>query len=639
MAQQKDSLEAVQTPDVPISAYHMPIEIRESGRQATVVDGKDLQDLPVQSVDELLRYLPGMEVQQRQGFGVQGDLTMRGSTFTQVLVLLDGMRLNDPLTGHFNSYIPITPSEIARIEIIRGASSARFGADAAGGVINIITHTFERGDLDGVNLEGQLAGGAHNLLMAQQGLAFGNGRTVFSQSLQTNRSNGQPLDSLPSNDFTVNTATAAASHRLSDQVRLMGRASFDYRDFNARYFYTTSPADQSRETVQSWWAHSRMEARLSGHRLQADLAHKSLSDDFVFNPAFPGNFHRVSLTNLLLQDAWENDRATLAFNLGAQLGFRQIRSNDRGNHQDWQQSLFGAASFFAGCGLNLHASLRLDRDDHFGWELSPQMDASWAVGALTLRGSVGRSIRAADYTERYISNGLPGPLTAGRNLGNPALRAENAWSAELGADLRLEAGLSLTSTFFVRQSDGLIDYVLTPADQIQGPTNLDPNAQYLFAQNLAALTHSGLDLAFDYQKRWSKDHQLQLRLGGLWVNIAGEEGAPSKYLANAARFLATLQGNWRWRNWQIGLTGIWKERSASEALAINARLQPQYAVWNVQLRRQLGSGLAVFGRILNVMDTQYQDFLGAQMPGRWLMFGIQGRLRITKPQPDLRIWE
>ena len=91
---------------------------------------------------------PGVEVQSRGGFGVQGDIVMRGSTFTQVLILVNGMRLNDPLTGHFNSYIPVSMADIERIEILRGAASAMYGPDAVGGVINIISKTFSRKTTD-----------------------------------------------------------------------------------------------------------------------------------------------------------------------------------------------------------------------------------------------------------------------------------------------------------------------------------------------------------------------------------------------------------------------------------------------------------------------------------------------------------
>ena len=91
------------------------------------INGAAFSALPVQSVDDLLRYLPGIEVQQRGPQGAQADITIRGGTFQQVLVIIDGMKLNDPLTGHFNLYIPIHPADIERVEILKGAASAVWG--------------------------------------------------------------------------------------------------------------------------------------------------------------------------------------------------------------------------------------------------------------------------------------------------------------------------------------------------------------------------------------------------------------------------------------------------------------------------------------------------------------------------------
>lgn len=115
---------------------------KESGRNIFSLKGEDFSSFAVHSLDELLRYLPGIEIQQRGPQGVQSDIVIRGGTFQQVLVIIDGVKLNDPLTGHFNMYLPIQTSEIDRIEILKGSASAIWGSEAVGGVVNIITKTF-----------------------------------------------------------------------------------------------------------------------------------------------------------------------------------------------------------------------------------------------------------------------------------------------------------------------------------------------------------------------------------------------------------------------------------------------------------------------------------------------------------------
>ncbi len=127
---------------VTITSSMLEKRASETGRNIQIIKGDYFNRLPVNSLDELLRYVPGVEVQARGPMGSQSDLVLRGGTFQQVLVILDGLRLNDPNTGHFNSNIPIVPSEIERIEVLKGASSAIYGSEAVGGVIHIISKSF-----------------------------------------------------------------------------------------------------------------------------------------------------------------------------------------------------------------------------------------------------------------------------------------------------------------------------------------------------------------------------------------------------------------------------------------------------------------------------------------------------------------
>ena len=111
----------------------------KTGKNITIIKSSELDNYNFNSIDDLLKIIPSIELQSRGGFGSQSDIVLRGSTFNQTLVLLDGMRVNDPLTGHFSMYIPINISDIYQIEIIRGGASSIYGPDAVGGVINIVT--------------------------------------------------------------------------------------------------------------------------------------------------------------------------------------------------------------------------------------------------------------------------------------------------------------------------------------------------------------------------------------------------------------------------------------------------------------------------------------------------------------------
>src|SRR5690349_12668996 len=164
---------------VTVSTSLTPERASRTGRNILVLKADQIAKLPVHTIDELLRFLPGVEVQSRGPFGSQSDIIIRGSTFQQVLVILDGLRLNDPTTGHFTAYLPIAPSEIERIEVLKGASSTQYGSEAVGGVINIITKTFAaKAGQARSEVLAQITAGEHDLFSANAGGFYSNGRTA-----------------------------------------------------------------------------------------------------------------------------------------------------------------------------------------------------------------------------------------------------------------------------------------------------------------------------------------------------------------------------------------------------------------------------------------------------------------------------
>ena len=112
----------------------------ENLRVITSITKEQIKNLPVQNVNELLDYLPGIDVRQRGTNGVQADVSMRGGTFDQVLILLNGINITDPQTGHYNMDLPVDLSMIERIELLQGTSMTLFGLSAFSGAINIITN-------------------------------------------------------------------------------------------------------------------------------------------------------------------------------------------------------------------------------------------------------------------------------------------------------------------------------------------------------------------------------------------------------------------------------------------------------------------------------------------------------------------
>ncbi|MFK7937196.1 MAG: TonB-dependent receptor plug domain-containing protein [Saprospiraceae bacterium] len=617
---------------IQVKTTRIPLKIRETGRNITVLEARDIQQMAFTSLDDLFQFIPGIEVQARSAFGVQGDITMRGATFTQVQVLVNGMKLNDPLTGHFNSYIPVTPAEIERVEVLRGAAAAMYGADAVGGIINIITKNFATNQADVTSVEGAVNYGENRLVNAQQGFSVQKEKFFVGGGFMMNQSDGQMFSEQiideettlePYNTFfDIKTSGLSFGYRFNDRWNLQARTAYDYRDFAARYFYTTSPFDKSVETTRNWWNQVQLSNIGSNSQTDFQLAYRNGTDEFVFSPDFPStNFHTTNFWNFNVNHRQIiNDKLQLKF--GGQIDHRAVESTDRGDHEDLHFGAYAMGVLRPNQQWNITTSLRLDYDENYNFEVTPQLNVAYLIPNGALRAAVGRSIRAADYTERYVSFNLQN-LTPGRSLGNADLQAETAWSEEIGIDYSLTNSWQLKATAFARQSSDLIDYISTNEADIPNNANLQAGANYFFASNITNVQTNGLEFESWIRKRFSASSNLQWSLGYTYLNTTNNEDVISVYIASHARHLVNTNFILNVNNFDIAVNGLYKVRDARTAAGINANLAASYQVWNLRLGYNLTPQIGLNLQIHNLLDEEYQNILGARMPNRWVMGGLK----------------
>src|ERR1039458_5930312 len=129
---------AAQHETVVVTGTFEPLSLDEMDRAITLLPARS-SGLVLNALEDLLRTDPALDLQERAPNGVQTDLSIRGGTFAETLVLLDGQRLNDAQTGHHDMDIPVPLDTIQQVEVLRGSGSTLYGSDAIGGVINIIT--------------------------------------------------------------------------------------------------------------------------------------------------------------------------------------------------------------------------------------------------------------------------------------------------------------------------------------------------------------------------------------------------------------------------------------------------------------------------------------------------------------------
>jgi vitamin B12 transporter len=594
---------------------------RETGRNITIIKGSLFQNLPINSVDELLRYAPGVEVHQRGPQGSQSDILIRGGTFQQVLVLIDGIRLNDPLTGHFNGNIPVHPNEIDRIEVLKGSASATYGSEAVGGVIHIITKAFalnaqktnSRNAKIGLQL-GQYGLRNLNAYYAQQ-----QNNRYFSLGAFSNNADGPTLKGT-TNYFNLTTLNTAYGALLKDGWRISAKAALDFRKFNAQNFYTTFISDTANEKVNSQWAHVGVQ-RNNGHKVfTADVAYKYLTDEFQFNPLSNPNQNKSrQITAQLNYQSKLTENAD--FVTGFQVFNKRLRSNDRGNHGLWHTGSWFTIKHRFGKNVFMNEGLRFDWDENYGAQLIPQLNLSYVPSHWSFRFSAGRGIRDADFTERY--NNYQRSLVRSGSIGNPDLQTEQTWNLEAGFDYLKQPSFKLSGTFFYRSQKNLIDFVTTPYAQMPRKVNLIPTGTYALAKNIDDVKTYGFETDMVYQKQISEKQSFMGTLGFTVLRSKNDDSVPSFYISSHAKLLTNFNLVYKHSNFSVSLNGLYKERNTRSAPAINATITKNYFLLNARADAYFYKGkISVFAQAHNLFDREYSDLLGARMPGRWLSGGI-----------------
>ncbi|MEO6730608.1 MAG: TonB-dependent receptor [Ferruginibacter sp.] len=604
---------------VTITSSRSPQKISETGRSITVLEGKMFHQLPVNSIDELIKYIPGVEVQSRGPMGTQSDIVMRGGTFQQVLVLLDGIKLNDPLTGHFSSYIPVAPFEIERIEVLRGPAAAIYGAEAVGGVINIITKTFNKYKKEkATNTNIGMAVGEYGFINADAGFSVTGPKVNAALGVLSNNTTGQFLRGNNRGYMHNHTFSGSVAFALKNDWQLSLRSSYDSRDFAAQNFYTTFKSDTATEKVKTWWNQVQLKKQAEKYSQQLDVMYKETSDYYLYNSVSIANQNKSK--HFILQGL-RSQKLNKNFNLslGTQVGRRAIASNDRGNHATHHGAAFGSLLFNKNK-FRLSPGLRFDWDENYGAALLPQLSTSYNWSKMTLRATAGRAIRSADFTERF--NNYNKAIVPSGTIGNPDLNTENSWSYEAGADAFINSNFKFSIGGFFRDQNNVIDYVPTPYANMPRKDNLVPGGVYALAKNIKKVKTHGVEIELTYRKTFAHEQSLYVNAGANFLKSLSSDSAPSFYIISHARTLLQLSTIYTFKRLSLSANMVYKDRAAKQAPAINATISKDYFLLNAKCSYTIAKKVNLFVTVNNITDIKYSDLLGSIMPRRWTTGGV-----------------
>ncbi len=586
---------ATRSETVVVTAASDPLRLAGSDRTVVVLDTA-AQPLLFESVPDQLRLDSGLDVQERGANGVQADVSIRGGTFAESLVLLNGLRLNDAQTGHFHLDVPVPLDAIHRAEVLHGAGSAFYGSDAIAGAIDLITAEPERpaaGQSSTLSL--RVRAGYGSFGSTEQHVLADYGRHRWAEELAGSRDT--------SAGFTID--RNYRSEALSSESWFHTRAGTTDvllagtdRPFGANDFYGNFT---SFEHTKGWLA---MVQQQLGERTLAGLSYRRHSDVYILevtNPSLYENNHIDQTWQGVVRRS-DGLRHGLRLSTGLDGQADQIRSSSLGRHgrnrgagyvsldaelgKRWTLSAAGREEVFSG------GDQVFTPTGAAGYQLSPK---------LRLRGSFGHGFRLPTYTDLYYSD----PAT----LGNANLKPETSWSYEGGGVWTPNDRLEIEATGFQNRIHNGIDYAkFTPAAKYQ-------------ATNTGSLAFTGAEAAVHLRVA---DHfglagqQLDLRYTGISASRSAAPGLISAYVFNYAAQNAVFAWTGRMGTEVVART---------EVAVIQRVGHTAYPLWTVSVARSRG-WVRPYLRLANLSNTGYEELPGVPEPGR----SITGGLSFTWPR-------
>jgi len=614
--------------DLLVSAALQPVSSLDVASSVTVITRAEIEQRQVKTLSELLRDVPGFAVSQSGGPGSLTQVRVRGAEANQLLVLIDGVRANDPASGDEFQFQFASTANIERIEIIRGPQSAIWGTDALAGVINIIRRkdveedylatSAEYGSFDTLDLA--VDGG-----MSRQGFQLSGGLSYMGTDGINNSRLGTERDGADNTTLNLAAEWDVSESWLLAFSGLHVDASSDFDDFD--YFVTGLPADADRES------HVSRDYLKGEARWQPD------------NSAWSGSFTAgwLDTDNRNFADGiWDNRTAASTLELRARAGVL-LGDREAGNHrlsfvleqdevdfsqrgmaspwgdpnQDQSYDVTGYAAEYVGkptekltWTINGRQDDYSDLADVFTWQLaaSQRLGESWR-----LRASTGTGSKAPTFIERF---GFYPDFFAG----NPDLQAETSRGWELGLEFGLaDQALILGIAWFDQQLEDEIDgFVFDPGSGLFTAANKSEDSE-----------RSGLELTVSAQ--WAESLTINASytyLDSREITSLGErvrEARRPRHMAsfNANYHFADQRGN---LNLNINYNGEQLDNFFPPPFYLPQQVELDgFTVVDLAASWKLTGLLELTARISNLLDEDYEEVLGFARPGRAIYAGLRGR--------------
>lgn len=464
---------ALDTQEVSGSLYSDPVAA--AAFNITVLEQSDLQRLPVNNIIDALEYVSGIDVRKRGIAGVQADIGIRGSTYEQTLVLLDGVRMNDPQTGHHNFDLPIAFEDIERIEIVKGPGAAQYGPSSNGGVINIVSRkeiTTETGRKAKVSVQR----GSYDYERYALSLAKTEGE--YSQFLSGYHA---AADTYLGDKF-LDSRQGQGSYRVVHQGdNATTQVAFGYleKDFGAYRFYTGHPTyENARESTAQRHAYATNEFRfLNGGKLSSSVSWRNHFD--IYDTHIAENVYRNKHETEANQGRINYSFDALA--VGVEVDQENLESSRDGIHGRHFASAFVNYKQLLGANVSLTGNLSYFDYDSRKQFVLPVIGIDALISEnVEVYANAGKSVRAPTLNDLH--------LNLATNKGTENLEVERTTSSEIGARLN-SSDVNVTTSIFYKDTTDAIDFTRTQAE--------DNVSSAYIARNYGGNITKGFDVEFD----------------------------------------------------------------------------------------------------------------------------------------------
>ena len=558
----------------------------EKTRSVSIINSNEIKNMPVSSLSELLEFTAGVDIKQRGPQNVQSDLSIRGSSFEQTLVLINGIKISDSQTGHHNMNLPVSLYDIDKIEILKGQGSSIYGANALAGVVNIITKSNSKRSL---NLNSSV--GSYGYYDTYLGFSQPVGLLQNNISISKSHSNGYRYNTRFNNLMFSYTPKLVLG---KNSINLF--TGYQKKEFGANGFYSDLYPNQWEET-KTLFTSLKGDFIFDKLFLSPKFSWRKHDDMYLLDhdrPSFYKNTHINNSYNAEIETIYHSVYGFTA--LSFEFGIDKIKSSNLGNHERNKTgiSLEHKTNLFSI--LDLSVGGYLYKYDTWGWKLSPNADMGLQINqSFRLYASIGNSFRIPTFTELYYSSPA--------QIGNSSLKPEETLSYEAGIKFITE-NINSSFVFFARNGKNLIDW-----------SKQNPQDKWT-ANNIADLNTKGVEVNFSFlpQTLFFNSPITKLSLGYTYIETDNSKiNYISRYVLDHLKHqaIATISHDL--------LFDIQQSWDLKYELRYNAT---DYFICDTKISRQINF-IELSLTINNLFDRAYTDFTNLPMPGRWIIGSLK----------------